>query len=616
MSMHIPMQHVIQDRRHLSIQQLLAEQFGSMQNALACGHAIAEKLRSEQPATDLVGYASYPSSNFVTRGAAYVAASPGGHGNVPSTPRGISPRALPRAQSPLSAVGGAGQANVRASWPSAPYHYGHQTPFAGIPTASGVTSTAGISMPTTPGRSQIAQSEACHVRSVPQLAQLQGLNSRPDDLNRPLLSQDQVPKNDAKPNSKPDDEWNEADFVAAAGTQGVHMSEMKSRIAGIVATRRKDEKDEYSETGICQAVAKHEWFQQVASFAILLNVLWLSVDVDLQRLKQPSASELLCSLVVNNVFCAIFCFEVAMRLGAFQVKSVAFMDSWFVFDFVLTAGMLWDTWLSPLFHWLCPSLNAGGGGARVLSVMRVLRIFRVARVVRVFRFVARIPELILLAKSIVVALRSVASILLFLIISIYVYSLVFVQMIPRENDAAAAKFPTVPQTMNFLLLQTLCGFDQVFVTQLLNEAGFLFYILFLSYIFLTSLTLMNMLIGVLCEVVSVISEAETEVNSREGVENTLTNVFRQLDEDGNEKLAEAEFLAMLKNPDMIRALQASDIDVVALFESVALIFQGHDELAFPDIVESLIGLRGNQIAKVKDLFALQKYITRALKKKD
>merc|ERR1719355_113248 len=90
----------------------------------------------------------------------------------------------------------------------------------------------------------------------------------------------------------------------------------------------------------------------------------------------------------------------------------------------------------------------------------------------------------------------------------------------------------------------------------------------LVYILLAGLTVMNMLVGVLCEVVSVVSSVEKESLLVNYVKGTLLNMLQTsgLDADGDNLIAKNEFEQLLENPVAARALSEVGVDVIGLVD--------------------------------------------------
>ncbi|CAE7946060.1 L, partial [Symbiodinium sp. KB8] len=116
---------------------------------------------------------------------------------------------------------------------------------------------------------------------------------------------------------------------------------------------------------------------------------------------------------------------------------------------------------------------------RSFTILRVLRILRIARVARAARIINSLPELRVLVKGMVIAMRSTCTILALLLIVVYIFAILFVQLL-AESQVGQGWFENVPQAMNFLLLQTLAGADVIVINKLL-AAGWTYYLLYLSF---------------------------------------------------------------------------------------------------------------------------------------
>merc|ERR1719456_419812 len=78
--------------------------------------------------------------------------------------------------------------------------------------------------------------------------------------------------------------------------------------------------------------------------------------------------------------------------------------------------------------------------------------------------------------------------------------------------------------------------------------------LFILFILLSSFTVLNMLIGVLCEVVTSTSQTEAENAMVAQIREEITGVFREIDVNGDGTVSKDEFEQMKKNPVVISAL--------------------------------------------------------------
>merc|ERR1719326_2517338 len=72
---------------------------------------------------------------------------------------------------------------------------------------------------------------------------------------------------------------------------------------------------------------------------------------------------------------------------------------------------------------------------------------------------------------------------------------------------------------------------------------------------LASLTVLNMLIGVLCEVVSEVAETERDEIRTDTLSEKMREVVDELDNDNNQLLSYKEFAEIMKKPVALKALE-------------------------------------------------------------
>merc|ERR1719162_218717 len=106
------------------------------------------------------------------------------------------------------------------------------------------------------------------------------------------------------------------------------------------------------------------------------------------------------------------------------------------------------------------------------------------------------------------ALRSLGATLTLLALVIYIFSIMFTQLL-SDSAIGVGYFQTIPQTFNTLLMMAVFTEQREFFTHMLS-GGFIYYLLMMSYILVGSYTVLNMLIGVICEVIFDVANKERE----------------------------------------------------------------------------------------------------------
>jgi len=200
---------------------------------------------------------------------------------------------------------------------------------------------------------------------------------------------------------------------------------------------------------------------------------------------------------------------------------------------------------------------------------------------------------------------------------IYVYAIAMRQL-TADSEVGEQYFPSIPRSMYTLLLHGTLLDDLGPVCENVGKGGAVLLGVFFSFIALAALMVMNMLIGVLCEVVSAVAATEKEDMTVCFVHSKLKDIIRELDQDGNMTISVDEFEQILSNPIASKTLQAVGVDPIGLIDFKDFIFDDGSgnavELEFVDFMKIIMETRGSQCATVKDMMDLNKVIRQELKK--
>jgi len=383
--------------------------------------------------------------------------------------------------------------------------------------------------------------------------------------------------------------------------------EMKHRMRAHLADDAYDVTGLYWDTGFCQRIARHPVYESATLWIIVLNSLWISIDVDLNT-EASLFDAHLAFIVAENFFCLYFFIEWALRFGAFRKKTEGFQDAWFLFDTCMAWVMVVDTWI------LSAVLALSSGTLTVGSTFKVLRLVRLVRMARVLRILNAFPELKVVVKGMNVAARATSSTIVLMLLIIYVFA-VFLRQVADGTALEKEFFSSVPVTMRFLLitgiLPDLLGpFDQIW------DEGAFYAIVYLFFALLVSIMMINMLVGVLVGVVNTVADVERESMMVEFVRSTILNILKALnvDEDHNGCIDKNEFLQLMPHPSALRAFHQMGVDVVGLCDHGDYLFSEHEELQFGEFMELVMELRGSNNATVKDIVELRKFFLTELRR--
>lgn len=389
----------------------------------------------------------------------------------------------------------------------------------------------------------------------------------------------------------------------------VDVQEMKQKIKENMYKPKYNVVDEYFENGWAQYVARHQRFEQAGLGVIALNALWIAIDTDYND-KEVLYKAHWVFIAAENFFCVFFLIEWLIRWSAFRNKFAGFRDGWFVFDGTLVVMMVMENWiLNIILAATGFSFQSSMGDASILRLVRLLRLTRMARMARLLRAV---PELMILIKGMAAATRSVFFTLCLLVAIIYVFAIAFVQL-TKDTSFGDTYFKTVGLSMFTLLLRGTYLDEITEIMDDMREESLLLVFIFLAFVLLAAQTVTNMLIGVLCEVVSIVAATEKEEMMISFVVTKMADILAELDYNKDHYISKKEFVMMLSNSEATRTLQEVGVDAVGLVDFADVIFAGddHDEdtvLSFEEFMDIVLQFRGSNTATVKDVIESQKIV--------
>eukprot|EP00929_Paragymnodinium_shiwhaense_P098350 TRINITY_DN5983_c0_g1_i10.p1 TRINITY_DN5983_c0_g1~~TRINITY_DN5983_c0_g1_i10.p1 ORF type:complete len:1411 (+),score=301.65 TRINITY_DN5983_c0_g1_i10:585-4235(+) len=316
-------------------------------------------------------------------------------------------------------------------------------------------------------------------------------------------------------------------------------------------------------------------------------------------------------------FCSIFVAEAVLRATSFRERHYMVEDWSFIFDSCLTCVMVVDTWIMPLIAY---AFLEGDFVAKLPTGVNMIRLLKVLRLGRLARLAQATPEAMVLLKGLYGAMRSVAMMLCLLLLVLYIFSIVFMQM-TAGNGSRDKYFPDIFVSMYNLLLRG-AFMDEIteFADGLLaDHGGVMYVIVFLMFVFLTTYLLMNMLIGLMCEVVSAIAQTENHHIMEEYVQEELYAAMKDYDMATTIGVTREQYCELMQHPELSElweAIGVSNRDLIGLSD---IIFDHEDGiaqngfLAFHDMMMFTLQLRGDNTATVKDLVQQRQLVMRQLR---
>lgn len=426
----------------------------------------------------------------------------------------------------------------------------------------------------------------------------------------PLQADDAVPEFQNKKGSRASVRQRKADRPVMAETQQTKFVKSGLAQGGVQETKlfgnRKILKDApldadayavadyYKQTGFIANIVRGDIFNNLTLFMICVNSIYIGIDAD--NNKAPTIDKADVGFIIcENIFCAFFTLELILRFGAFAVKSNCLRDACFKFDALLVVVMVLETWLVPLLSGVT-GLDMSKLDAGPLRLLRLLRLARISRLMRA------LPEMVTMIKGMIIATRAVISALLMLVLLIYIFAIIMHSFL-KDEGMLAEYFSSVPKSMWTLLLDGVLLSSVGFVVRTMVETGDSVPLCcFMIFVLLSAFTVLNMLVGILCEVVSEVARAEKDCNARAKVRKTLLVMLKNLDSDGSGDISKDELLGVLADPEAVTTLEDLSVDVQYFLNLQNMLYDGEGAvLSIAQIMQLIMEHRGERTATMQDL---------------
>jgi len=362
-------------------------------------------------------------------------------------------------------------------------------------------------------------------------------------------------------------------------------------------------------------------FERTALVVILVHVVFMGISAEHEARnvgKDKSLEDENWAMAnLELVFLGWYVLELALRFSVYRLNFFFNVDwKWNLFDLfcVLPIHLLVQAMMPQ------DKEGEGGGNFSFARVMRILKMTKMLRVARVMRFFS---ELRLIMHMIFYSVPVFLWTLVMLLSILYVFGIIFLQglegylsdpsMYSEEYDESLKKlWGSVGTGMISLFMALTGGLDWRDAADPLTAAGEIYYALFLFYIAVLYIAVLNVLIGMFCESAQQVASRDEDTmiqdenSSEEFYRANMMNLYKLLDQDGNGEITYSEFHKEKDNPEVRAIFHNIGLDVSRdakqLFESLG----GADDNKV-DIAEFVEGCKEFQgDAKRRQLMTLSK----------
>mmetsp|Transcript_38604 Transcript_38604/g.70215 ORF Transcript_38604/g.70215 Transcript_38604/m.70215 type:complete len:748 (+) Transcript_38604:100-2343(+) len=345
-------------------------------------------------------------------------------------------------------------------------------------------------------------------------------------------------------------------------------------------------------------------FEYFTGVLVVLNALALGLEVDCAvNSCNPHFTPALFN-AVDGVFCSFFVCEISLRLYAYGKSYFSRRDwQWNVFDFFMVFVQLMDQ----ARYWL--QADAWVGTNYILG--RTLRLIRLVRVARIYRVIRLFKELHVIVSSMASAAGSLVWSLLLQVVTVYVWGLVFLQIVSASDDYLHDEhlqywFGSLGRSMLTMFECVLSGvsWDSI-VSPLMRDVSPIMGVIFVMYIAVSLFAMMNLVTGLfVAEVTNKVREDKDE-----SLAESIRELFRHLGKDDDDSpdnvVTREEFLSNLQSEAMQTYLKSLDVhpsEASLLFD--VLDVDGDLLLKRDEMLNAFLRLRGP--AKALDIAILRR----------
>eukprot|EP00930_Biecheleria_cincta_P035347 TRINITY_DN24310_c0_g1_i1.p1 TRINITY_DN24310_c0_g1~~TRINITY_DN24310_c0_g1_i1.p1 ORF type:complete len:609 (+),score=107.82 TRINITY_DN24310_c0_g1_i1:47-1828(+) len=343
----------------------------------------------------------------------------------------------------------------------------------------------------------------------------------------------------------------------------------------------------YHTSGVIQRVVRSNIFANITLLVIALNAVWIGIEADNNKEDNLYKSHLV-YIVVENIFAFFFSIEISMRFLAFKHKRDCLRDFWFVFDGGLVALMAADAWI------ISPGTFIMETATPVPTApLKMLRLLRLTRLIRLMR---SMPELLTLINGLRAATSAVASSLLLTIFLIYTFGVIILVTVADVTAPGLEELETLPRVMWTLVLKgTLLDDTGVLLTGMRDQGHWVPLIAFVVFTTLSCITVLNMLVGILVEVVAVVKAQDEEMFQIDLLKSTLLVMLKTIDADGSGRLDKDEIAQAIDDPSVISALREVKVDPVYFLDLLEMHFEEEGStVSIEFVMNEILHCRGEQ----------------------
>eukprot|EP00929_Paragymnodinium_shiwhaense_P013513 TRINITY_DN121362_c0_g1_i1.p1 TRINITY_DN121362_c0_g1~~TRINITY_DN121362_c0_g1_i1.p1 ORF type:complete len:517 (-),score=44.25 TRINITY_DN121362_c0_g1_i1:278-1828(-) len=286
--------------------------------------------------------------------------------------------------------------------------------------------------------------------------------------------------------------------------------------------------------------AESQKFDLLIGLVIALNALYLAYETDYALTSPVDEPNPMWMVVMGKFFTGVFVFELVFRMCGGLRQFFCTGNTWNYFDFIVVTLTVAEEFLD---------------GVATMSNMRMARIVRLTRTIKILhmlRIIRVISALRMIMFSLIGTLRQVFWSFLLIILLIFVFGIIFGQVVGNarstypdlvdNNENLMLFWGDMWTCMYSLYLSISGGISWVEPAEPLKEVGTAVFLGFLVYVALIQWVALNVITGCFCESAAEAARKDVHIamqthrSERDMYLQSLKAIFKSIDRDGSGRL--------------------------------------------------------------------------------
>lgn len=426
----------------------------------------------------------------------------------------------------------------------------------------------------------------------------------------------QVPSNDIVPEAKDNDNilQKEQSRVSMATEQMLVKAteEKKVEMKKVHAAEDIAELIEHDNSfiGRCKQFIRGPKFDCLSGALVVINSLTMFLDIERQgydngvqlNLREDEGGWTHGEAFfggLEHVYNVFFILELMLRFWVH--KTAMFYDASCVFDMLIVASSVFDSYLLPI-------IMDGGSGAN-LGFARLARILRVVRVMRAFRAATLFAELRVLIRTLLSSVMALVWSVVLLGLLIFVASIFLAQLIMTfiedptnelEHRLWAYKyFGSASRSTWSMFEATLSGGWPNYARPMIEDISTMFAAFWLVYVVCVIFAVLRVITALFLRATMVAAANDDEMmvmhkmQEKEKLVSKLRHFFKELDTSGDGMLDREEFDEILEDPRMQAWLHVLELEVYEVTALFNLLDDGNEAISCEEFIGGAMRLKGN-----------------------